>query len=85
MKNQFVLFFVFIFFNSFGQDALWNKVSEEATKSSIKMERSSIPSKYELYSLNLDLLKSRLLLAPIDSGASSSNIIIPFPNPMVLH
>ena len=81
MKNQLVLFFVFIFFNSFGQDALWNKISEEATKSSIKMERSSMPSKYELYSLNLDLLKSRLLLAPIDSGVSSSNVIIPFPNP----
>jgi chitodextrinase len=81
MKNQLVLFFVFISFNSFGQDALWNKVSEEATKSSIKMDRNSTPSKYELYSLNLDLLKSRLLRAPIDSGASSSNIIIPFPNP----
>lgn len=81
MRNQLLLFFVFIFFNSFGQNAIWNKVSEEATKSSVKMERASMPSKYELYSLNLDLLKSRLLQAPIDSSTTSSNLIIAFPNP----
>ncbi|WP_298224837.1 reprolysin-like metallopeptidase [Flavobacterium sp.] len=81
MKNTLLLFFVFIFFNSFGQNALWNKVSEEATKSLTKMDRASMPSKYELYSLNLDLLKSRLLQAPLDTSATNSNVIIAFPNP----
>jgi len=81
MRNQLLLFSVFIFFNSFGQNALWNKVSEEATKSSTKMDRAAIPSKYELYSLNLELLKSQLSKAPLDSSTSSSNVIIAFPNP----
>ena len=81
MRNRLLLFFVFIFFNSFGQNALWNKISEEATKSLTRMERASMPSKYELYSLNLDLLKSRLIQAPLDSGNTSSNVIIAFPNP----
>ena len=81
MRNTLLLFSVFIFFNSFGQNALWNKVSEEATKSLTKMDRASMPSKYELYSLNLDLLKSLLLRSPIDTSTSSSNVIIAFPNP----
>ncbi len=81
MRNQLLLFFVFIFFNSFGQNALWNKVSQDATKSITKMDRASMPTKYELYSLNLDILKSRLSQAPLDSSKSSSNVIIPFPNP----
>lgn len=81
MRNTLLLFSVFIFFNSFGQNALWNKVSAEATKSSVKMERASMPSKYDLYSLDLGLLKSLLLKAPLDTSNTSSNVIIAFPNP----
>ncbi len=81
MRNTLLLFSVFIFFNSFGQNALWNKVSAEATKSSVKMERASMPSKYDLYSLDIDLLKSLLLKAPLDTSNTSSNVIIAFPNP----
>ncbi|MBL0012311.1 MAG: fibronectin type III domain-containing protein [Flavobacterium sp.] len=81
MRNQLLLFSLFIFFNSFGQNALWNKVSAEAIKSSVKMDRASMPSKYELYSLDLGLLKSLLLRAPLDSSTTSSNVIITFPNP----
>ncbi len=81
MRNKLLLLVVFVFFNSFGQNALWNKVSEEATKSSIKMERASIPTKFELYSLNLELLKSQLQQAPLDSQNTTSNVIIAFPNP----
>ena len=81
MRNQLLLLSIFICFNSFGQNALWNKVSEDATKSLTKMDRGSMPSKYELYSLNLDLLKSLLLRAPLDTTTSSSNVIIAFPNP----
>ncbi len=81
MRNQLLLLTVLIYFNSFGQNDLWKKVSEEATKSSIKMDRASMPSKYELYSLNLNLLKARLQQAPLDSSNTSSNVIIAFPNP----
>jgi len=81
MRNLLLLFSVFIFLNSYGQNDLWNKVSERDTKSLTKMDRASMPSKFELYSLNLDVLKSRLSQAPLDSSTSSSNIIIPFPNP----
>ncbi len=81
MKQLLLLFTVFIFSNSFGQNDLWTKVSEESTKSLKKTERASMPSKFELYSLNLDVLKSRLSRAPLDSNGTSSNLIIAFPNP----
>ena len=81
MRNLLLLFSVVIFSNSYGQSDLWNKVSQEATNPFTKMDRASMPSKYALYSLKLNLLKSRLLQAPLASGNSSSNVIIPFPNP----
>ncbi len=82
MKNNLLLLFTLTFFaNSFGQTPLWRKTSEEETRSSIKMERSSIPAKYELFSLNLTALQSQLLQAPLDSENRLSQLILPFPNP----
>ncbi|NHM07459.1 secretion protein [Flavobacterium sp. CYK-4] len=81
MRKLLLLVAVLLFINSFGQNPLWNKVSEEAIKSSVKMERASMPSKFELYSLNLDLLKSLLLKAPLDADSTVSNLMIAFPNP----
>jgi len=82
MKKTILLFAIIIFTsNSFGQSSLWNKTSEDATRSLTKMDRGSIPSKFELYSLNLPLLKTQLQQAPLDSQNIPSNLVISFPNP----
>lgn len=81
MRNRLVLLFIFIFFNSFGQNALWTKVSEETVKSAAKMDRAAMPTQYALYSLNLDLFRSTLRKAPLDTDGGISDVIIPFPNP----
>lgn len=80
-KKLHLLFCFFILAISYGQNPIWQKISENETRNLIKMERSSLPSRYELYSLNLTALKSQLSLAPLDSSNINSNLIISFPNP----
>lgn len=81
MRRILLLFFFFIFSDGFGQSNLWNKTSEENTRLFVKSERTSMPKKFELYSLNFLMLKNKLQNAPIDSQNSLSNLIISFPNP----
>lgn len=65
----------------YGQNSSWRKISENDTRNLTKMERSSIPNRYELFSINLSDLKSQLVNAPLDSSNINSNLIISFPNP----
>jgi hypothetical protein len=81
MKNALLLFTVLFFANSYGQSNLWNKVSEQRLAGLAKMDRASMPSKYQLYSLNLNALKNQLATAPLDSSGQRSNLILSFPNP----
>lgn len=81
MKKALLLFSIFIFTGSFGQSALWNKTTDEATRSLSKTERASQPTKFELYSLNLPLLKTQLQQVPLDSQNIPSNVVLSFPNP----
>lgn len=80
MKKKLLLLIVLLSGLSFAQNALWNKVSEERILLSEKMDRASMPEKYDLYFLNLPELKNQLQNAPLDSSATRSNLIIPFPN-----
>jgi hypothetical protein len=81
MKKVLLLFTVFFFANSYGQSNLWNKVSQERLAGLTKMDRASMPSKYQLYSLNLNALKNQLAAAPLDSSGQNSNLVLSFPNP----
>lgn len=65
---------------SFAQNSLWKKVSFEEINKFSKMERASMPSQYQLFSLNLVELKKQLLNAPLDTQSSNSNLKIGFPN-----
>lgn len=80
MKKKLLLLIVLFSGLSFAQNAIWNKVSEERILLSEKMDRASMPEKYDLYFLNLPELKNQLQNAPLDSSATRSNLIIPFPN-----
>lgn len=81
MKKRilYALFLTMLFLNGYGQ-SLWHKTSDEKLNLLPKMERASKPSKYELFSLNLDVLKSQLVQAPLDFQNIQSNLIIAFPN-----
>jgi subtilisin-like proprotein convertase family protein len=68
-----------VFINVEAQD-LWNKVPENRLSQKEKMDRASMPSKYELYSLDMTILKNRLSTSPRDSQNKKSTTIIPFPN-----
>ncbi len=75
------LFTVMFFTNSYGQLNLWNKVSEERLTGLDKMDRASMPRKYQLYSINLSALKNQLVSAPLDTSGQNSNLVLSFPNP----
>jgi len=83
MKKALLLSLIAIVFltNSYGQSNLWNKVSEDRLAGLDKMDRASMPNKYQLYSLNLNALKNQLISAPLDSSGQNSNVILSFPNP----
>ncbi len=82
MKKDLLIFLGIILFSNFNfaQDRIWNEILEEQIVSSKKLERSSIPSEFKLFSLNLDILKQRLLSAPNDLSGQFSNVVIAFPN-----
>ena len=83
MKKTLLLTFIAVLFftNSNGQNSLWEKVSQSKINNLPKMDRASMPSKYQLYSLNLNSLKNQLVAAPLDSSGQNSNVILSFPNP----
>ena len=77
---QLVVVTVLFLTHSYGQNGLWQKVSLERINELPKMERSSMPSHYELYSLDFNALKNQLANAPLDVSRVTSNVIVTFPN-----
>lgn len=68
------------FVNSYGQNSLWTKTSNERLNELSKMDRATLPNQYDLYSLNFQAMKNQLQNAPLDSSNNISNVIIEFPN-----
>ena len=77
--NILTLFVMLSLCYSYSQSSFWTKVSEEKMLTLDKMERSSMPSKYNLYSLNTEAFKIALLNAPLENSDLNSNLIIQFP------
>ncbi|TGD57609.1 reprolysin-like metallopeptidase [Flavobacterium humi] len=75
----FLLFTILSFTSGFGQN-LWNKVSSERLIHANKMDRASMPAKYELFSLDFQTFKSQLRQAPLDTSGIQSDLVISFPN-----
>ncbi|MES2131892.1 MAG: zinc-dependent metalloprotease family protein [Bacteroidota bacterium] len=62
-------------------DGVWTILSSKDVAGA-KTKRSSFPSQYYLAQINLNLLKSKLVNAPvIHTGANASSLVIEFPNP----
>lgn len=78
-KKLLLLVFIFSVTSSIGQE-LWNKTNENRISALAKMDRSAIPSKYDLYALDFVKFKSQLQNAPLDISGQNSNKIVAFPN-----
>ena len=83
LKTILTLISALIITNTFGQssvDGLWNKSRSKEIEGE-KVRRSSFPADFHLFQLNLNLLKTKLLNAPVLFASSNqSKLILEFPN-----
>jgi len=77
----FLFFFNVFFFSQAQQNPLWTKLSNDRTATSEKFERKSTPKEFQIYALNLDLLKSKLAKAPSrEFNKTKAGVVVAFPN-----
>lgn len=81
MKKTVLLLTLLTVAFGFGQTPLWTKTSENNIRGLVKMDRASMPTAYDLFSLDLPAIKAQLQLAPLDSQNIQSNLILSFPTP----
>ena len=81
-KTLLLLLTILSCINSFSQARIWSKSSEERVTLKDKIVRASVPTEFDVYSLDMVALKAQLDLAPSQANfTTSSNLIIPFPSP----
>lgn len=81
MKKRILSFVIVVLFcvSGYAQNALWNRQNVKDIKQSDVLNRASVPSEYQLFNLNLELLKQKLKSAPLRENKTSS-LIVQFPN-----
>ncbi len=79
MKKIQLLIALFSITCSFSQNNMWKKTSDKEISLLSKMDRASMPTEFQLFSIDFQLLKNQLVYAPLDSQ-NNSNLIISFPN-----
>jgi len=72
----------FSFSTAFSQSkSIWTSISENESRSAVKVSRNVVPSTYKLFSLDLQTLKNTLASVPVRGESHGrSNIIIELPN-----
>jgi len=83
MKKTLLLSLITILFcaNGYSQAQVWSKTSAERVEYKDKLERASMPTEFQVYSLNMAALKSQLQQAPSEDTADGrSNVIVQFPS-----
>ena len=78
-KLLFSIVLMVVFFSGFSQN-LWNRTTEERLSTLSKFDRTTVPTEFSLYSLDLNAFKSLLQNAPNDLSGITSNVVVPFPN-----
>ena len=81
MKFNLIKIVLLLLFSTgtFGQ-SLWTKISEREINKSELRDRTTMPSTYQLFSLDLNLMKQQLQNAPLDNQSLISPNIIFFPD-----
>ena len=81
MKKIYILILILLPVIGFAQNkSYWTKTDASKVQQGKLLKRSSAPSKYEVYNLNLDALKLNLQNAVSRSSGSSSDVFVQFPN-----
>lgn len=84
MKNKILPLLGFLLFNSllgFSQE-LWNNSSDEVIKKGLILERENHPFKYQIFNINIEVLKQKLQNAPTRNFINdNSNVTITLPTP----
>ncbi len=83
MKNKHlwnVFFILILSLSSQAQNQPWKKISEKEISKLDKKSRSSIPTAYEIYQLDLNALTTVVQKAPLDLSSQKSTITMDFPS-----
>lgn len=77
-----LLFFFNLFFFSYGQQGgLWTRIVSDKTPFSEKLEKRSVPAEFQVFTLDLNQLKSRLASAPDrKENKTKAGVLLQFPN-----
>lgn len=80
-KTLFIVLFSLLFSISYAQKNFWEKIDETNLSPIQRVQRTTFPIDYDIYSLDLQNFKGELLKAPKrDKSNSLSNVILNFPN-----
>lgn len=80
-KNLYLIIFAFFCFSVAQSQSVWKAITENEAKTLAKVNRSSTPSSYRLYSLDLAALKNVLANVPVRGQFQGrSNVIIELPD-----
>lgn len=77
-RLQFLSVIILVCFSGYSQ--LWERATEKASANTAKLERTSQPDAYSLFTLNVPLLKSQLQQAPLRGSVRRSSVIVAFPD-----
>ncbi|HEX8269897.1 MAG TPA: zinc-dependent metalloprotease family protein [Flavobacterium sp.] len=78
-KLLFTMLALVMFAGSYAQGSLWKPVKYDRIAALPRADRESLPSEYQLFSLDFGLLKTQLQSAPHRDSQAVSTLIIPFP------
>ncbi|NDI98005.1 T9SS type A sorting domain-containing protein [Flavobacterium sp. LaA7.5] len=73
------IFTLMVTLSGYSQNAIWNRVAKDI-ESHEKLDRTSQPATFQLYSLNFENLKAQLQQAPMRQQGQVSGLILPFPD-----
>lgn len=80
-KPLFLLFCLFFSFSGFAQKNFWEKIDKENSLPIQRVQRTTIPEKFDVFTLDLQSFKTELLQAPKREKSNAiSNVILNFPN-----
>jgi subtilisin-like proprotein convertase family protein len=80
MNRKFYLTLIWLIsFSCFSQSNFWTAVESRQTDLVSKMDRTSMPARFQTYHLNFELLKDALLQAPDRNLNQASSLVVSFP------
>ncbi len=69
-----------VILSGYSQNAIWSRINTKDIERQEKLERTSQPTTFSLYNLNLENLNQQLEQAPIRQQGQISSLVLPFPD-----